>query len=165
MGLGLEIKMRKDGSIYVTRVHLPQAMASGIEVNDTILAINDQPLKALHFTQVIDIVRSIPVGIEVKIKYAREKLMTEQEAPTTAPVKSRLSMQRATRPSSIRHLRKSVFVQARRSVALDRKPELDDLPPMRGRAATISTSRPKSLTRSIGACEFRALPQLSEGEE
>jgi hypothetical protein len=78
VGLGLDIKMRKDGSIFVTRVHLPSTIESGIMVDDTILAIDDQPLKALHFTQIIDIVRSIPIGNEVKIKYAREKLDPEE---------------------------------------------------------------------------------------
>jgi hypothetical protein len=78
VGLGMDIKMRKDGSIFVTQVHLPSTIESGIMVDDTILAIDDQPLKALHFTQIIDIVRSIPVGNEVKIKYTREKLDPEE---------------------------------------------------------------------------------------
>jgi hypothetical protein len=152
VGLGLDIKMRKDGSIYVTRVHLASALASGINVDDTILAINDQPLKALHFTQVIDIVRSIAVGREVKLKYAREALASPPRASPLEAAKNR----RKNPASARRHLRHSVFSKSSAASAPNGKAFLQA--GSRGRTVSSAVGLPTA-SKSLGACDFRALPQ------
>jgi hypothetical protein len=72
-GLGLEIKMRRDGSIYIKKVS-DEAADKGVKANDTLVGINGNSLRSLQFPQVIEFVRSLQVGSDVNLELMRENL-------------------------------------------------------------------------------------------
>ena len=76
--------MRSDGSIYIENVVSDGAKEQGIRINDTLVAINDKPLGLLHFAQIIEFVRSLQVGSEVKLLLARENLEQDDVIPGNA---------------------------------------------------------------------------------
>jgi len=88
-GLGLEIKMRRDGSIFITKVNSELAKEQGVKVNDTLVANNGKPLGLLHFSQIIELVRSLKEGSDVTILLAREHLEPEEKPSVTTASKNR----------------------------------------------------------------------------
>jgi len=89
-GLGLEIKMRRDGSIFITKVTSELAKEQGVKVNDTLVAINGKPLGLLHFSQIIELVRSLKEGSDVIISLAREDLESDEKPSVTTVSKNRV---------------------------------------------------------------------------